>query len=220
LRRAKNDLARATTALEQAGLRERALHAELQHRVRNILAVVRSIFSRTIHAADDLEHVADHFRGRIDALGQYQIGGTYAVGHDLEDMVRSALMAYAVTDDPRIAILGPEVTLEHRAAEVIGLALHELATNSIKFGTLSLPEDRGRLKIEWRLQRDVLLFEWLETGIAIVAPAPFRTGFGRDYIEQGLPYQLSGETSFALTAGRFACTFSIPLGNNQNLAEP
>jgi two-component sensor histidine kinase len=215
---AELDLAKEAIVAGKA--REAALHAELQHRVRNILAVVRSIFSRTVDTTESVEHVGDHFRGRIDALALYQIGATLPAGYYLEDMVRDALIVYAVGDDPRVAIGGPEVRLEQRVAESIGLALHELVTNSIKFGALSTSDGPGRLTIEWRMEKNLLSFDWIETGISILSAAPRRVGFGREYLEQALPYQLGGSSRFDLTAGRLACNLSIPLKRDAILLEP
>jgi two-component sensor histidine kinase len=189
---------------------DRAFEAELRHRVLNVLAVVRSIFSRTIDNADSLDHVADHFRGRLDSLAHLQFAGSPR-GFNLEDMIHDALMVYVVIDDPRVTVTGPETWLNDRTAETVGLAIHELATNSIKFGVLSPSTGRGALRISWAKQNEILSFEWLETGIAIVSAAPLRSGFGREYIEQALPYQTGGESSFELSPGRLRCTFSVPL---------
>jgi two-component sensor histidine kinase len=209
----RTNLASALAHIDAARARESALEAELLHRVRNTLAVVRSIFSRTVENAETLEHASDHFRGRLDTLAHYQLRTGPAGGFHLEDMVRDTLMVFAVTYDPRIEIEGPEVRLDGRIAESVGLALHELATNSIKFGMLAPASTSGRLSLRWTLVDDILSFEWLEDGIAILSSAPLRTGFGREYIEQALPYQISAETSFEFTAGRLRCALTIPLAN-------
>jgi two-component sensor histidine kinase len=217
LDRVRIDLEAANLALYSSRGRVEALDAELQHRVRNILAVVRSIFSRTVGNADTLEHVESHFTGRLDALARYQLRATSSVAFDLEDMIHDTLMTYASLDHPRVDIEGPEVRLNGRTAESIGLALHELATNSIKFGMLSPSNDRGTLRIRWETKQGVLRFEWEEAGIVVMSAAPLPMGFGREFIEQGLPYQLGGETSFELSAGRLRCTLAIPLGDQDSI---
>jgi two-component sensor histidine kinase len=211
LDRARTDLDAANAALYSSRGRIDALDAELQHRVRNILTVVRSIFSRTVETADTLEHVSTHFTGRLDTLARYQLRDASAAGFDLENMILDTLMTYASLEHPRVEIEGPEVRLNGRMAESIGLALHELATNSIKFGMLSPATDRGTLRIRWETRQGVLRFEWQESGIVVMSAAPLPMGFGREFIEQGLPYQLGGETSFELSAGHLRCTFDIPL---------
>jgi two-component system CheB/CheR fusion protein len=197
--------------LHAAHAREAALEAELLHRVRNLFAVVRSIFSRTLENAETLEHVADHFYGRLDTLARYQLRANPAATVYLEDMVRETLLAFAAGDDPRITIEGNEVALGGRHAETIGMALHELATNSVKFGVLARPQERGALQLRWQVADDRLRFEWLETGVSVLSAAPFRHGFGREYIEQAVVYQLGAETSFELSAGRVRCVLDVPL---------
>jgi two-component sensor histidine kinase len=189
------------------------LDAELQHRVRNVLAVIRSIFSRTVGTAQSLEHMSDHFQGRLDAIARYQPGAASSFGYDVEDMMNDTLMTYAALGDPRVTIGGPEVRLNGRTAESIGLALHELATNSVKFGMLAPACERGRLEVRWQKRAGQLALEWTETGITVLTSAPMRIGFGREFIEQGLPYQLGGETSFELSAGRLRCTIAVPLSD-------
>jgi two-component sensor histidine kinase len=216
LARVRADLEAANLALVTARLNAVALEAEPLHRVRNVLAVVRSIFSRTIESADTLESAANHFRGRLDTLAQYQLYASPAQGFYLEDMIRDALLAFAAFDDPRIELTGPEVCLIGRHAEGIGLALHELVTNSIKFGMLSPAQKGGHLKLAWTVTDNLLCFEWLETGVTILSSAPMRTGFGRKYIEDALPYQLGAKSSFDFAAGRLLCTMIVPLKNQQS----
>jgi len=216
LARARADLEAANLALVTARLNAVALEAEPLHRVRNVLAVVRSIFSRTIESADTLESAANHFRGRLDTLAQYQLYASPAQGFYLEDMIRDALLAFAAFDDPRIELIGPEVCLIGRHAEGIGLALHELVTNSIKFGVLSPAQKGGHLELAWTITDSVLTFEWVETGIAILSSSPLRTGFGRKYIEDALPYQLGAQSSFEFAAGSLRCTMVVPLADQQS----
>jgi two-component system CheB/CheR fusion protein len=216
LAQVRAELVLANIAVEASRVRAGELDAELQHRVRNILAVVRSIFQRTVESADTVDSVAGNFQGRIDALARYQLRAISSDGYDLEEMVHDTLITYAVLDDPRVTVAGPEVRLSGRTAESISLVLHELTTNAVKFGMLSGLGDRGTLAIRWTMTRGLLSFEWAEGGIAIISSAPRRTGFGRNYIEQGLPYQLGGKSRFELTPGRLRCTFVIPLIQHEN----
>jgi len=217
----RDELVETRRALEiaQRELREERerlvlLRGELQHRVRNMLAVVRSIFSRSVAAGGASEDMADHFRGRLDVLARYQLTRAFEPGGsaDFETMVRDELQAARSAGDPRILVEGPTVRLWYDAAQLVGLAIHELATNSIKFGTLSSPADRAQLSIRWKVVGDVLRITWHETGVAVLAPAPIRTGFGREFIEEALPYQLGAVTRFDLAPGEFSCTMAFPLG--------
>ena len=93
---------------------------------------------------------------------------------------------------------------------MLALAVHELATNSVKFGALS--GGGGRLAVRWSIAAEEprrLSIEWIETGVAVVAAAPIHSGFGREYIEQALPYQLDATTSFELRPGGLTCRISL-----------
>jgi two-component sensor histidine kinase len=192
--------------------REMLLRNEVQHRVRNMLAIIRSIFSRTVETDPLIEDRGDHFRGRLDALARFQVvrGVNLLGSYDLEDILRDELHSFEF--DQRIEFAGPEVVLNNDTAQLIGLAVHELTTNAIKFGALASADDRTRLKIGWSLADGSLRLAWRETGVSVMAPAPVRTGFGREFIEQALPYQLTATTRFELKPGGLSCTIEIPLG--------
>lgn len=197
---------------QAASDREALFRGELQHRVRNMLATIRSIFARTMEAGGTAEDIGDHFRGRLDAISRYQPRGSIDPGGsvDFETMIRDELQNFQFGDQPNIAIMGEDVRLGLDTAQLVGLALHELATNSIKFGALS-PEGRGALHLEWRTGGGALHFEWRETGVSLVRPAPHRYGFGRQFIEQALPYQIDALTRFELRPGGVFCTIVVPL---------
>jgi two-component system CheB/CheR fusion protein len=206
-------LGRAERELSLARQREASLDRELQHRIRNILALTRSIFSRTVESHESLEQLASHFHGRLDALARHQAGSLRTSQRKLsiEDMVRTELLGGIAEADSRVTIRGPEVLMEARQAEPFGMALHELVTNSIKFGVLSQAETKGQLTIGWQRAGDRLIFEWRESGVAVIGVAPLRHGFGREYIEQSLPFQLDARTCFELGAGTVHCTIDLPM---------
>lgn len=202
--------------LLQLQKRQQILLAELQHRVRNILAVVRSVFGRTVDAGGDLDDVADHFRGRLDSLARTQVVVTQRANGlvDLESLIRDELLSVGASDGPNLAIEGPEVALPPKAAESIGLAVHELTTNALKYGALRVSE--ARLDIGWKTSRGPkggrrLDFTWLEQGIPAVPVDPVRQGFGSELIREALPYQLEAETSLDFRPGGVCCTISVPL---------
>jgi two-component sensor histidine kinase len=179
-----------------------------------MLAIIRSIFSRTVAAGGSLDDVADHFRGRLDAIARAQTSGSLDPGGtiDFEQIVRDELHSFQFGDDPRIEIAGPDVRLSPDVAQMIGLALHELVTNSIKFGVLAMLDERGQLQASWTTAEGQLRFTWIETGVPVVSSAPLRRGFGREFIEQALPYQIGAETRFELRPGGMACEIVAPLG--------
>ncbi|WP_157218447.1 sensor histidine kinase [Flavisphingomonas formosensis] len=190
--------------------REKQLQIELQRRVRNLLATVRAIFSRTAHSGASLEDVAEHFSGRLDALARMQtMRGRYPSDHvDLETLVRDELLAFEL--DSRLSIEGPEIGLDYGTAQSFALAIHELSTNAIKFGLLARAEIPGALEIRWSLKDEELILEWQERGVPVIDPDPGHVGFGRDFILHGLPYQLDAKTRFDLLPGGLSCTIIVP----------
>ena len=184
---------------------------EQQHRTRNTLSVMRSVFTRTIEIGTSLEEVAAHYQGRFDTLAPFLTGsgmdehGTY----DLEMLVWGELQRYPVSGGEDVKVSGPSERLPYALAQPVALALHELATNTVKFGALDMP-GQGHLAIEWWREDGDLILRWRETGVPIVRPAPLPFGFGREFIEQGLPYQIGAETSFAIEAGGVICTVRLP----------
>jgi len=206
---------RALDSVRESEKRARFLLAELQHRVRNILFVVRSVFTRTVETGESLDDIADHFRGRLDALARTQaVVAQNARGvADLENMIREELLSVGASDGPTVSIKGPDVELEGEAAESLGLVVHELTTNSIKYGALRYP--KAKLAIRWSIDpadgsAPHLVFSWVEQGVPVVAAAG-KGGFGTELITQALPYRLGAETSFELRSGGIRCLIDIPL---------
>ena len=192
------------------------LVAELQHRVKNILAVVRSLSQRTINSSESLEDFGVHFGGRIDALARTQslLTNRGAGGVELDQLVRDELAASLARDGEQVSVDGPDILLKDKAAEAFSLALHELTTNAVKYGALSARE--GRLDVRWRIMNTSggarLSLEWQESGVPLLDTRPSRTGFGRTLIERGLPYDLGATTALEFAPGGVHCTIELPLG--------
>ena len=197
----------------QAERRQGLALAELQHRVKNILAVVRSLLLRTLSSSTDLDHFAEHFAGRIGALARCQTVAARTPERFvmLEELVVEELAAHGGQDENQTHVNGPSVALSETVAGAIGLALHELTTNALKYGALSIPA--GRVQVRWRLeaQRHVAL-EWYESGVPLTDLNPKRRGFGRDLIEHGLPGEIGATTTLAFRPGGLYCriAFSLP----------
>jgi two-component sensor histidine kinase len=195
-------------------VREAALERELQHRVRNMLVKIRTLVSRTMDPASSLEEAADHLRGRLDTLLRYNAEGIRCPNGtiDLETLVLDELLKFGASGERHVSVGGPAVSLAHDVAETIGMAVHELATNAIKFGALS--DRAGQLAVSWQVSHEPaarVSIEWREAGVAIVSSAPLHSGFGREFIEQALPYQLDADTSFELRPGGLLCRISVLL---------
>ncbi|MBI0535917.1 PAS domain S-box protein [Roseomonas sp. KE2513] len=203
--------------LRRMGQHQRLLLAELQHRVRNTLSVIRSIIRRTVQASDNLDDLAMHLDGRIDAFSRVQAAVTRNPerGIDLAQLVADELLAYSAREGKQVHIQGPPVALRPKAAETLALALHELATNAVKFGALSQPQ--GRVEVAWDAELPPgaprLLFRWREIGLAPAAEAPLHRGFGTELFERTLPYELNAEVERSLVPAGLLCTIVLPLSD-------
>ncbi|MBR0850667.1 PAS domain-containing protein [Bradyrhizobium diazoefficiens] len=202
------------TAITRAEERQRLLLAELQHRVRNTLGVVRSIARRSAETSATVDEYAAHLDGRLNAFARTQALVTRDPegGVDLEYLVVEELLAYNAREGEQMRVSGPAVRFQPKAAETFALAIHELATNALKYGALSKPS--GRLEISWRIDETAdppqLLFEWRERG-GPAATAPPRKGFGTELLERTLAFELKGETTMSFHASGLECLIAIPL---------
>jgi two-component sensor histidine kinase len=130
---------------------------------------------------------------------------------ELEDLVRTELIAGAVPEQ-RYRVEGPAVRLHAKGAELVGLTVHELMTNSVKFGSLGV--GGGSLAVAWTVHADPLprlRIDWLESGANIVSAAPRRRGFGHELVECTLPYELGAQTRLTFSPGGVTCEIEIPL---------
>ncbi|WP_159996931.1 sensor histidine kinase [Roseomonas sp. 18066] len=202
-----------------AATRQARLLLELRRRASGGLALIRSMVSRTLEASGDTAHFAAHLSGRLGALSRIQLllarhGDALA---SLEEIVREELLAQAVHEAAALEVEGPEVLLPDGAAAALGLALHELAVNAAKFGALSRP--RGRVAVTWtRLpaldgQPERLRLRWQESpgSEPPVDAAARHRGFGRELLEQGLPYELDAVTRLDFLVDGLRCEILFPL---------
>ncbi|MCR5874811.1 PAS domain-containing protein [Phenylobacterium sp. J426] len=193
--------------------RQKILLAELQHRTRNMLAVVRGIASRTSETSEDLESFLAHFQGRIAAMARTQTATSRSadVSVDLAEMLHDEFLSVAAQEN-QVDLGGPEVRLTGKAAETLSLGLHELATNALKYGALSTP--RGRVSVRWRVKgrKDkTLVLTWKESGVPMLDLAPTRMGFGRRLLEQAFAYELGAQTTLDFRPGGVVAQIAIPL---------
>lgn len=202
---------------EMRGLQDRqqVLLSELQHRTRNLLALVQAIARQTMKSSASLQDFSRQFESRLGALSRVQgvLARTDQGPIDLEQIVRAELDAHGAGGIAEIA--GPSVELAPNAAQAIALALHELATNAVKYGALRHPP--GKLEINWHLQEKGgdthVILNWLETNVDMTDSllTPRRTGYGRELIERALPYQLNATTKLEFTAEGVRCSVELPL---------
>lgn len=179
--------------------RQQVLVGELQHRVRNTLAVIRSIAQRTAATSNSVEEMSAHLQGRIGAFSRVQAVVTRSpeAGVDLTALVEDELLAHAAKESETLRIEGPPIWLRPRAAESLSLAIHELTTNAVKYGALA--SHRGGIAVEWGRTtepdgNELLRLRWQESGVDHVDPEPARRGFGLELLQRSLPYDLDAET--------------------------
>jgi PAS domain S-box-containing protein len=168
------------------------LMAELDHRVKNVLATVQALAVQTSRRTTSLEAFLSNFSGRLKAMASANELLTAARwrGAAIDHLAAAELGALA---PGQTAWEGPELFLTPRAANALALALHELASNAVKFGALSV--ETGRVKLHWaRLADGGFELTWTESGGPTVAP-PARLGFGSTLLEQVTGRELNGETA-------------------------
>jgi two-component system CheB/CheR fusion protein len=210
-----------TSAIEAKEL-QKTLLEELQHRVRNILAVIRSMVRRTHEESQTAEDFIQHLEGRLGALARTQVLLTRTVdaGVDLDTLIRGELLAHSAGKD-QVRISGPDVELPAKAAEVLTLAIHELTTNSVKYGALMEP--KARIDIDWdvgEMDGDRRLkLRWSESRVPMVQPAPLREGFGTELITRRVAYELRGTGTLQMRPGGILCTLDFPLLERSSVLE-
>jgi light-regulated signal transduction histidine kinase (bacteriophytochrome)/CheY-like chemotaxis protein len=193
---------------EKADTRQRMLNEELNHRVKNILAVIKSLVEHSLQEGRTTQDYVDSLRGRVQALAvahDQVVRG--AGGGSFGDLLRAELSPYG-GHAMRVTLAGPTVWLDARAFSVMALVLHELSTNAAKYGALS--RLGGRVEVNWAMlpggDCEVI---WREHGGPPVVAAR-RRGFGTALIERSVPYDLGGESSVDLAPSGLVARFRLP----------
>ena len=194
---------------------QRVLVAELQHRTRNLLAVVRAIASQTFgRRADGTALPA--FIDRLTSLARVQglPGCVEGERVKLVDIIRAEVEPFQKSHRSRIEMHGPDVRLSSHQVQAVALAVHELLTNAIKYGALQSPA--GRLSVTWETWSaghggPRLALTWKESGVTMPADAAARRGQGRELIENALRFSLRAETQLVFGADGVWCRIELPL---------
>ncbi len=193
----------------RASERQELLIAELNHRVRNILSLIRGLISQTRDSTHNVEGFIGNLDGRIQSLARAhdQITRDRWGPARLTDLLETEARAYLGSSEAKVSLSGPEVLLEPAAFTTLALVFHELLTNAVKYGALS---DSGKVRIAWRLDGDgSLMIDWAESGGPAVT-APARRGFGSTIIERAIPHDLGGEAELQYRLNGLHGTFCIP----------
>ena len=206
------------TAQKRADELQTLLMREVDHRARNALAVVGAMLRLTPAEGPEAKRFAATLAGRVAAMARAHtlLSRDRWAGAELRELAEVELAPYAGAGEERVRLDGPPTLLVPEAAQPVGMVLHELATNAVKYGALSRPE--GRVDVAWRRsagpEGDGLLVEWRETGGPALAGPPARAGFGTRLVTRTVR-QLGGEASVEWAAEGLRCAFTIPAGRFQ-----
>ena len=203
----------ASEERRRAGEQQKLLIAELNHRVRNILALIRALMSQSRREGGSIAEVIDTLEKRVKAL---------ASAHDmltaknwspasLRGLLETEVEAYigpnVKAGGDRMSMDGPDVAIAPEAIPIMALVIHEMATNAAKYGALS---DSGTLELAWHMSEiGDLVFDWRERGGPAVQ-RPTRQGFGTTVINNSIPHELGGEAEIHYRTSGVEARFTIP----------
>ncbi|MDH2327079.1 HWE histidine kinase domain-containing protein [Cereibacter sp. SYSU M97828] len=190
---------------------QRLLMGELDHRVKNTLALVLSISRQTFRHSGSYREFETAFTSRIRALSATHnlLAGSAWSGLSVHDVIEAETAPFAGSDKGRVTMDGVDKRITPEAAIALGLISHELTTNAVKHGALST--DTGRVAVTARRETPsgLLVIEWREMGGPPVAP-PTRRGYGETVITQSMQFAPGGETSLRYDPAGIVCTIAIP----------
>jgi two-component sensor histidine kinase len=187
---------RMATTIARGEMLHDLLIEELNHRVKNTLAILQSIATQTFRSASRGER--EKFEGRLGALAEAHnlLSREKWQGSELQELVVRVLAPYRINNPERVRMSGPDVPLSPRLAVVLSMILHEIATNAAKYGALS--NDTGTVRLDWETVTEnagrMLRLIWTEAGGPLVV-APVQRGFGSRLIERSARDQLGGEAT-------------------------
>ncbi|MCJ2188875.1 HWE histidine kinase domain-containing protein [Novosphingobium beihaiensis] len=213
---------RARDDMHRANERQELLIAELNHRVRNILTLVRGIINQSSNSAGDMESFVSILDGRVRALARAhdQITRDKWGPAAIRQLIAAEAEAYCNQAEGRVRVSGPVTLLEPEAFTTLALVVHELVTNSVKYGALS---DSGTITVTiGQDDQDQLLLDWQESGGPPVR-APTRRGFGTTIINHAIPHDLGGEARVDYALNGLKAHFVIParfVHKGANYAQP
>jgi signal transduction histidine kinase/DNA-binding response OmpR family regulator len=215
--------ARIRSAIQLAQVRQEAeetqhlLVGELNHRVKNTLASVQAIVQQTLRSTKNPTDFTESFTGRIQSMAKVHslLSSTAWTGADLRDVIRDQLK-FGPVDESRLTAWGPPVSLGPQTTQHIAMMMHELGTNSSKYGALSTPQ--GWITVSWTVEDSMLRLKWVEQGGPPVR-APIRRGFGTTLIELGAQGE-GGRARMSIEASGIAWEIEFPLPKLEAPATP
>jgi len=203
------------TSIVNAERHQRLLVDELNHRVKNMLTVVMSLAAQTLRRSTTMQEFSEVFMGRIEALtASYTLLSRESwVSVALRDVLAEEIRPFMSAEHNNFELSGPALKLAPQGALALGMAIHELATNALKYGALSVPQ--GKVRIAWRVETTPaelqFVLDWVEQGGPPVAP-PAHRGFGTTLIERGFAHELSGSATLEFAASGVRASLRAPAG--------
>jgi two-component sensor histidine kinase len=191
------------------------LAQELSHRMKNVIATIQAIAHQTLRGEGLSQARLEAFNARLVGIGRAQDLLTFRSSEQvtLHDALANAVGVFEPTRGSRFTLAGPEIVLRPEAALSVAMAAHELATNAVKYGALSV--DSGHVDVDWNVlasPRPTLLLTWREHGGPTVA-APQRKGFGSKMVEGVLAGNLGAEVRMEFDAAGLRCVWKVPLAD-------
>lgn len=193
----------------RAAEQQKLLISELNHRVRNILALIRALMGQTSRDSDDVGSFVATLDSRIQSLARAhdQLTADQWGPARLQELISTEGRAYFDAERQAMRMTGPDVSITPDAFTVMALVVHELVTNAAKYGALS---DSGTVDVDWRIDSNGdLVIDWRELGGPAVMP-PRRRGFGTTVIENSIPHELGGEATTSYRTAGFEARFVLP----------
>jgi PAS domain S-box-containing protein len=202
------------TERKRAEERQKALIDELNHRVKNTLATVQSLAAQTLRGAGVAAQARDAFGARLFALSRThdQLSRAGWESADFKSILDDVFAPYRTESSERVLLEGRPTRLAPQRALLLAMVMHELATNAVKYGALSVPA--GKLRVAWHVTNtdggQKLLIDWEESGGPPVKP-PQRRGFGSRLAERAIEQELGGSARIEFAPSGVRCHFEIPL---------
>jgi two-component sensor histidine kinase len=192
------------------------LVAELDHRVKNVLATVSAVAGHTLETSSSMHHFVAALDGRIRSMAAAHevLSARQWQGIPMAELVRRELAAYA--NDSNAEVDGPEVMLSAEAGQAMAMVIHELVTNAAKYGALSTQS--GRVSVRWYRKLNgsaQFVLVWQETGGPRVS-APKESGYGTGVIRDLIPYEFGGTVDLSFAPEGVRCRLEIPVDRVTN----
>jgi two-component sensor histidine kinase len=212
-----SEIATVSSAIEDASKRRQAaetevrfLMRELAHRSKNQMTVISAMAKQTARGADSVPEFVQNFEKRIFGLARSTdlLLANGAVGVDLKELIAGQLDPFRPDDLDRVTLEGASTRVNMQAAQILGMAIHELSTNAVKYGALK--RDTGTLLVSWRTADDNLHLRWRET-VTPFEPPSERRGFGTTVLESMVGRSLGAKVERVVHPDGLEWTFAIPL---------